>query len=508
MDDLNDQVRQRLKKVDALRAHGIDPFGGHGVLSEAVWQSVFEAGAPRATAEAVLTQHGARSAEELEQAKPTVSLAGRIMSLRRFGRASFAHLQDGTGRLQVYFKKESLGKDGFWLFERLDLGDLIDVHGHLFRTKTNELTLLVEGLALLCKAFRPLPEKWHGLKDVERRYRERELDLLTNPAVKNVFVQRSRIIQSLRGFLDKKGFIEVETPMMQPLPGGAAARPFVTHHHALNRDLYLRVAPELYLKRLIVGGFERVYELNRNFRNEGISTVHNPEFTMLEFYLAYADYQDLMTLTEELIRGVAEQASGTLMLTYQGEQIDLRGDWKRLPFHEAIVSTTHLRPDVLKDAETLRAQARAWGLTVKDDDPPGVVLLAIFEAKVEPTLRQPTFITDYPVEVSPLARQIHRDPTLVERFELFIAGLEVANAFSELNDPVDQRRRFEAQQARRQVGDVEAHPIDEAFLRALEHGMPPTAGSGIGVDRLVMLLTDQASIRDVILFPQLRPEDR
>jgi lysyl-tRNA synthetase class 2 len=450
--------------------------------------------------------HGEKSKEVLAQEPVSCALAGRIVGMRRFGKAAFAVLQDGADRLQVYFKKDLLDEQAWHVAEQLDLGDWIGVAGHLFRTKTDELTVEVRTLTFLSKALRPLPEKWHGLTDVETRYRQRYVDLIANPEVHAIFVTRSRIIAGIRSFLIEKGFLEVETPMMHPIPGGATARPFVTHHNALGVDLYLRVAPELYLKRLIVGGLHRVFEINRNFRNEGISTIHNPEFTMLEFYVAYADYQDLITLTEDLLQRLAREVLGTTTLDYQGQPIELAGSWRRWSYFEALLEVNHLDRSVVQDHQTALEAARKLNVEVEDKAGHIEVLTAIFEETVEPQLIQPTFITDFPIETSPLARRKDADPTLTDRFELYIAGREIANAFSELNDPLDQRQRFEAQVAQREAGDEEAHYLDEDFLRALEYGMPPTAGEGIGIDRLVMLFTNQASIRDVILFPQLRPE--
>ncbi|MGH9196682.1 MAG: lysine--tRNA ligase, partial [Acidimicrobiia bacterium] len=386
------------------------------------------------------------------------------------------------------------------------LGDWIGVQGVLFRTKTNELTVEVQQLTFLSKALRPLPEKWHGLTDVETRYRQRYVDLIANPEVHHIFVTRSRIISAIRAFLLDQGFLEVETPMMHPIPGGATARPFVTHHNALATDLYLRIAPELYLKRLIVGGFPRVFEINRNFRNEGISTIHNPEFTMLEFYQAYADYNDLIALTEDMLTRLAQQILGTTTFDYQGQEIRFERPWRRWSYLQALLEVNKLDPVVLKDRTAALDAARHLKVEVDGKAGHTAILTAIFEETVEPQLIQPTFITDFPTEISPLAKRKESDPTLTDRFELYIAGREIANAFSELNDPLDQRKRFEAQVAQREAGDEEAHYLDEDFLRALEYGMPPTAGEGIGIDRLIMLFTNQASIRDVILFPQLRPE--
>jgi lysyl-tRNA synthetase class 2 len=492
MDELNEQRQQRIKKLETLRGLGIPPHGAR-----------FEA---RDRAGDLIRAHGQKTKEALEQEQIHCTLAGRIVGLRRFGKAAFAVLQDGADRLQVYLRKDTLGDALHRLCEELDLGDWIGVSGVLFRTKTNEFTVEARTLTFLTKALRPLPEKWHGLTDVETRYRQRYVDLIANPAVHEIFITRSRIIAAIRGFLIERGFLEVETPMMHPIPGGATARPFVTHHNALATDLYLRIAPELYLKRLIVGGFPRVFEINRNFRNEGISTIHNPEFTMLELYQAYADYRDLITLTEELFVRLAEQVAGKTTIEYQGREIRFDPPWRRWSWIESILEVNKLDPAVAQDRT--RALEAATKLKV-EADPKGslvAILNSIFEETVEPTLVQPTFITDYPTEISPLARRKDTDPSLTERFELYIAGREIANAFSELNDPLDQRRRFEEQVAQRDAGDEEAHFLDEDFLRALEYGMPPAAGEGIGIDRVVMLFTNQASIRDVILFPQLRPE--
>jgi len=492
MDELNDQRQQRIKKLDSLRELGVQPYGTRFDATDRAGQ--------------LIRLHGEKSREVLEQEQISCRLAGRIVGLRWFGKAAFAVLQDGADRLQVYLKKDVLGEKGYRVCETLDLGDWIGVSGTLFRTKTNELTVEVRELTFLSKALRPLPEKWHGLTDVETRYRQRYVDLIANPSMHEIFAIRSRIIAGIRTFLIEKGFLEVETPMMQPIPGGAIARPFVTHHNALGMDLYLRVAPELYLKRLIVGGFSRVFEINRNFRNEGISTIHNPEFTMLEFYVAYADYTDLLALTEELIVQLAKEILGTTAIDYQGQQINLAPPWRRWSYRQAILEVNDLDPSILSNrAAAFKAAARLKVEVEKDADLI-VILNEIFNETVEPKLVQPTFITDYPIEISPLARRKDSDPSLTDRFELYIAGREIANAFSELNDPLDQRKRFEAQVAQREAGDEEAHYLDEDFLRALEHGMPPTAGEGIGIDRLVMLFTNQASIRDVILFPQLRPE--
>ena len=492
MDEANEQRQQRIKKLDLLREAGVAPYGTR-----------FDA---KDRAGDLIRLHGQKTKETLEQERIPCTIAGRIVALRRFGKAAFAVLQDGSERLQTYLKKDLLSSQAYTVTEQLDLGDWIGVTGILFRTKTNEFTVEVHELTFLSKALRPLPEKWHGLTDVETRYRQRYVDLIANPDVHGIFAIRSRVITGIRAFLIERGFLEVETPMMHPIPGGAAAKPFVTHHNALGVDLYLRIAPELYLKRLIVGGFPRVFEINRNFRNEGISTIHNPEFTMLEFYVSYADYQDLIRLTEELISSLAQQLLGTTVIEYQSQTINLAPPWRRWSYHQAILEVNGLAPAVLTDREQALAAAKQLNVPVDPKWPLFNIVNEIFEETVEPRLEQPTFITDYPIEISPLARRKDADPGLTDRFELYIAGREIANAFSELNDPLDQRERFEGQAAQRLAGNEEAHVVDEDFLRALEYGMPPTAGEGIGIDRLIMLFTNQASIRDVVLFPQLRPE--
>jgi lysyl-tRNA synthetase class 2 len=491
MEDHNELIQQRFKKLAEIGASGIQPYGGR-----------FET---TASAQGLLDRFADTAKETLEKERVTESLAGRIVALRSFGKAAFGHLQDGSGRIQVYFQKNSLGEERFSLFKKLDIGDVIGVRGFLFRTRTGELTLDVEDFSLLAKSLRPLPEKWHGLTDVELRYRQRYLDLIVNPDVKKVFLARTRIIQAIRSFLNAQGFLEVETPMMQSIPGGATARPFRTHHNALGMDLFLRIAPELYLKRLLVGGFERVYEINRNFRNEGISTRHNPEFTMLEFYMAYADYRDLISMTEEMIGAVAKEVFGTTHVDYEGHRIDLAPPWKRLTYVDAL-REAGVPEDVLTSESKAREYASKLGSALKGGEPLGKILNEIFEALVEPKLIQPTFITDYPTDISPLSKRRVDDPRFVERFELFVVGRELANAFSELNDPIDQKERFRRQVAEREAGDEEAHQMDEDYIRALEYGMPPAAGEGIGIDRLVMLLTGSSSIRDVILFPQLKKE--
>lgn len=492
MEDTSEQRLQRIEKLKTLRKLGVQPYG-----------SRFEVTHDLAS---LLNAYGNRSKADLEQQIVSCRIAGRIVALRRFGKAAFAALQEGSNRLQVYFKKDVLGESAFELSQELDLGDWVGVEGHLFRTKTDELTVEVKVLAFLAKSLRPLPEKWHGLTDIETRYRQRYVDLIANPAVHTIFETRSRIISGIRSFFLDHGYLEVETPMMHQIPGGATARPFVTHHNALNTDLYLRIAPELYLKRLIVGGFRRVFEINRNFRNEGISTIHNPEFTMLEFYQAYADYHDLMTLTEQLFEKLSLDICGTTTLQYQGQIINMAAPWPRVPYYDAILNVNALPVTVLTNREEASKAAQAKNVAVEPGMSLVQILTLLFEETVEPTLVQPTFVTDYPLAISPLAKRKDSNPTLTDRFELYIGCRELANGFSELNDPLDQRARFEEQVAQREAGDEEAHYLDEDFLRALEYGMPPTAGEGIGIDRLVMLFTNQASIRDVILFPQLRPE--
>ena len=496
MSEKNDQFLQRLRKMEHFQAAGIPPYGGR-----------FET---KNTTRELAEEQSSASKETLENSPVSCVLAGRMVSFRRFGKAAFAHLQDSTGRLQLYFKKDQLDSPGVTILEGLDIGDIIGVTGKLFRTKTEELTVQVKTLTLLSKSLRPLPEKWHGLTDVETRYRQRYLDLISNPNVRKVFIQRSRIIGLIREFLNERNFLEIETPMMHPIPGGAVARPFITRHNALGIDLYLRIAPELYLKRLIIGGMERVYEINRNFRNEGISAVHNPEFTMLEFYQAYADYKDLMSLTEEMFGFVAHQLLGTLTIPYQDRTIDLTPPWKRLSFLDAIQEVISKSKDsdaaIHSDRNKLHQFLKKERIEAKESESLGKLQQILFETRVEPSLIQPIFVTDYPTEISPLAKRKESNPALTDRFELFVNGLELANAFSELNDSQDQRSRFEAQAKNRLAGDMEAHWMDEDYIHALEYGMPPTAGEGVGIDRLVMLLTNQASIRDVILFPQMRPE--
>ncbi len=497
--DLTDLEAARRKKLEDLRARGVDPYPNDF--------------APEHTAADVHARCGSASQEDLDGGADAVSVAGRIVGLRSFGKAAFLHLQDRSGKIQAYVRKDIVGADTFQTFKAMDLGDFAGVVGRPFRTKTGELSIEAAEIRLLTKALRPLPEKWHGLTDVEARYRQRYLDLVANAEVRETFRVRSRIIDGIRRFFTARDFIEVETPMMQPIPGGAAARPFVTHHNALGMDLYLRIAPELYLKRLLVGGFDRVFEINRNFRNEGISVRHNPEFTMLEFYWAYATYEHLIGLTEELVVQLADDILGTRQFPYGEHTIDVSPPWRRIRIPEYVADKAGLPLDKILDLdlETIRAAAQALGVRVDPDlekhhgvNAPGYMLTEVFEGAAEPELIQPTFVTDFPAAVSPLARRSRERPNFVDRFETYVVGREICNAFSELNDPDDQRARFEAQLAAHAAGDAEAHVMDEDFLRALEHGMPPAAGEGVGIDRLVMLFTNSPSIRDVILFPHMR----
>jgi lysyl-tRNA synthetase class 2 len=452
-------------------------------------------------------KYDAQTNEALESLRVAVTVAGRMILKRVMGKACFATLQDMSGRIQLYVTLDALGADALDAFKHWDLGDLVGATGTLFKTKTGELSVKITAIRLLAKALRPLPEKFHGLTDQEQRYRQRYVDLITNPASRDVFIKRSQIVQAMREFFVGRGYLEVETPMMHPIPGGAAARPFVTHHNALDMKLYLRIAPELYLKKLVVGGMEKVFEINRNFRNEGFSTRHNPEFTMLEFYEAYQDYHYLMDLTETLIREVAQKVVGTTSITYQGTSIDLGAKFDRLTMAEAIHKYHPHYPLVeLAKAEYLRVALAPFDAEVFPTDGVGILQLKLFEATTEDKLLQPTFIVAYPADVSPLARANDANPAVTDRFELFMTGREIANGFSELNDPEDQAARFRAQVEAREAGDEEAMFFDADYLRAMEYGLPPTAGEGIGVDRLVMLLTDSPSIRDVILFPQLKNE--
>jgi lysyl-tRNA synthetase, class II len=500
-----DQFEQRQKKLEQIQRLGFDPFP-----REFRWTH---------TPAELVHAYSQSSASELEADRRDVRVAGRIVSIRLMGKAGFAHIQGGGDRIQIYVKKDVVGEKGFELFHLLDLGDSVGVRGHLFRTRTNELSIFVEELSLLSKALLPLPEKWHGLSDVELRYRQRYLDLIVNEVSRKIFTTRARIIQELRKFFDSRGYIEVETPMMHPIPGGAAARPFVTHHNTLDMDLYLRIAPELYLKRLTVGGFDRVYEINRNFRNEGISTQHNPEFTMLEFYEAYSNYRDLMDLNENLFALLATKITGSTTVNYGKHQLDF-AKFERLSMREAIIKywPADLQPvPALEDFSSPDGPAEmgrrytAWAKSTgapyaaaKENLTAGEWTGLLFETTAEDKLIQPTILYDFPIEISPLSKQKPDDPLLVERFEIYVAGMEIANGFSELNDPAEQERRFLAQIA--EGGDESPKRLDVDYIQALCYGMPPTAGEGIGIDRLTMLLTDSKSIRDVILFPLLRPE--
>ncbi len=492
LDDSSEQVEVRREKLAKLRDAGAGVYPNDFKPDRSLTQAI---------------ALGADVSDEDLHATPrTVMVAGRIMALRRMGKAAFFHLQDRRAKLQIYVRKDRVGDETFALFQTLDLGDIVGVGGHLFRTKTKELTVEARELRLLTKCLRPLPEKWHGLADVEARYRQRYLDLMVNPEVREVFEKRSRIVRLLRRFFEERDFLEVETPMMQPIPGGAAAKPFVTHHNTLDMELYLRVAPELFLKRLLVGGFERVFELNRSFRNEGISVRHNPEFTMVEFYQAYATFEDLMQLTEDLFVSLAKEVAGSLQLPFGDHVIDLAPPWQRLTIPQAIMLHGGAAQADMDNLAGLQEFAKKHHLKVDLNSPYGKLLVEVFEEVAEAKLIQPTFMTGYPLEVSPLARKNDSNPALVDRFELYIGGRELANAFSELNDPADQRQRFLEQMTARAAGDEEANPIDDDYVRALEYGMPPAAGQGIGIDRLVMLLTNSPSIRDVILFPLLRAQ--
>ena len=456
------------------------------------------------TVEKVVAQYAAKSAEELAAEKPHVKIAGRIMLVREFGKTAFLVLSEKTARIQIYCRKDTLPEREWELYKNLDAGDWISAEGVVFRTKTNELSVKAQHVDFLVKALRPLPSKWHGLTDVEQRYRQRYVDLIVNDDVKKTFETRAKMVRYIRNWFDSNGFIEVETPMMQPIAGGAAARPFVTHHNALDLDLFMRIAPELYLKRLIVGGLSRVYEINRNFRNEGISVRHNPEFTMLEFYQAYADYEVLIEETEDLLSGLAVEVTGGDTIPYRGNQISFKRPFARFTMKEAIAHFARVPlPDVDQPAKLVERFVPVENREGLHSQ--GKQIAALFEAVAEEHLVQPTFITDFPTEISPLSKQRADDPSYVERFELFVGGMEIANAFSELNDPDEQARRFQQQLAERARGDEEAHQADYDYVNALEYGMPPTGGEGIGIDRLAMILTDSASIRDVILFPLMRP---
>jgi len=496
MDQLNQLLVQRRKKAEELAELNVVLYANDFKPTHHISEVLSSASAKEV----------ASDMEESLNIRASFKVAGRIMALRKFGKASFLHIQDDSGKIQVYVKKEIVGEEAYSRFKKWDIGDIVGLKGKLFKTKTGELTIHADTTKLITKSLRPLPEKWHGLTDVEIRYRQRYVDLIVNPEVRETFRKRIEIIRLLREFLSNRGFLEVETPMMQAVPGGATAKPFKTHHKALDMDLYLRIAPELYLKRLLVGGFEKVFEINRNFRNEGLSTRHNPEFTMLEFYQAYATYNDLMDLTEEMLSWLTEEVNGSMEVIYQGQVVDLSPPWKRYTVDEALIEVGGLEPGILDDPETLLKLAKDMGIELEPLAGPGKAKTELFELLVEEKLINPTFVTAYPTEVSPLARRNEQDPQVTDRFELFITGREIANAFSELNDPVDQKKRFEKQIAER-GDDEEIHPVlDEDYIRALEYGLPAAAGEGIGIDRLVMLLTDSPSIRDVIIFPHLKAE--
>ncbi len=489
----SDIIETRWEKLQSLRTSEINPFPNDFKVLHTIKD---------------VQQTVNTSVDTISENAPVFTVAGRMMAINKFGKSSFIRFRDTSGQMQAYVRKDLVGSDSYALFKQLDIGDFVGLKGTLFQTKTGEWTLLVNEFKLVSKSVRPLPEKFHGLKDPEKRYRKRYVDLIMNQDTRNIFVTRSKVIQEIRTFLLNRDYLEVETPMMQPIPGGAEATPFVTHHNALGMDLYLRIAPELYLKRLVVGGFERVFEINRNFRNEGVSTRHNPEFTMLEFYQAYATDQDLMNLTEEMFREVASQVTGSSIIEYEGHTIDFAKPWKRISLYNALHEIGNVDKSLLLDKEGLIAFAKEQGVKITKTDRLGKVITKVFDALVEPKLIQPTFITQYPVEVSPLSRKSDEDPTLTERFELMIAGREIANGFSELNDPEDQKERFLQQVEDRKAGDDEAHFMDEDYIEALEYGMPPTAGEGIGIDRLVMLLTNASSIREVILFPHMKRSEK
>ena len=492
-DELNEVMKNRVGKACTLLDEGVplfpNSFRQHDHVAE------------------IMDKYEPLDEAALEALDEEFLLAGRVVSHRSFGKVTFFHLMDVSGRMQVYAARDDLGAEAYKTFKKFDIGDIVGVRGGLFRTKTGELTVKAAEVSLLTKSMRPLPEKYHGLKDVEIRYRQRYVDLIVTERTKDIFLKRSKIVREFRRFMEGEGFLEVETPMMQPIPGGATAKPFETHHNAMDMKLYMRIAPELYLKRLIVGGFERVFEINRNFRNEGISTQHNPEFTMCEFYWAYATFEDLMDLTERLFAHIAQEVCGSTVVPYQGQEIDLTpGHWHRLSFHDSLEKVGGISPEVYRDYDKAVALAKESGEKVVDGEVMGKVQAKLFDLFVEPKLVQPHFIYHYPTDISPLSRRNEENPEITDRFELFMTGRELANAFSELNDPVDQRVRFEAQVAEKEAGDEEAHFMDEDYVRALEYGMPPTAGQGVGIDRLVMLLTDSPSIREVILFPLLKPE--
>ena len=485
-----EMISIKRNEIENIKKEGIDPFGQRFERKHKIGE--------------VIQKFNQLGIGESSQEK--VTIAGRIMALRKHGKAAFADIEDIEGRMQIYIKSNKVGQKTFELFSKIDVGDIIGITGLVFRTKMGELTIFTEELTLLCKSIRSLPEKWHGLKDIETRYRKRYLDLIVNSSVRDIFIKRSKVIRSLRNFLDSKGYLEVETPIMQPIPGGATARPFITHHNALDRDFYLRIAPELYLKRLLVGGLEKVYELSRNFRNEGISTKHNPEFTMVELYEAYGNYHTMMQITEELIVYIVKNVLGKLEIEYQGKSINFSSPWKKISMHDSIQEACGIDMEKLPEKDFVKI-IRENNLDIKNSASRGEITNELFEKYVEPTLIQPTFIIDYPLEVSPLSKQKKDNPELVERFELFINSMELANAFTELNDPTEQKRRFEEQAAKKEAGDLESHFMDKDYIEALEYGLPPAGGLGIGIDRLMMLLTNSSSIKEVILFPQLKTKE-
>ncbi len=490
MEETNELMRQRKEKLNEIRKAGIDPYPHQY--------------APTHTTLDIREEYD--DVTDTPDETHRVTVAGRIMTKRDHGKSSFVNLQDSTGQIQIYVRRDGVGADAYLIYRRFDVGDIIGASGVVFRTRTGELTILVDSVKLLSKSIRPLPEKWHGLQDKQTRYRQRYADLIMNPEVKEVFVQRTQIVQTIRDMLNEREFIEVETPVLQPIYGGASARPFTTYHNTLDQSLYLRIANELYLKRLIVGGFDRVYEFSKDFRNEGMDRDHNPEFTMLELYQAYADYKEIMELTENLVAQTVEKLHGTTKIIYQEQEIDFTPPWERMTMIQSIQKYSSFDPESLS-AHELHSTASDSGIELEGDEPRGEIIAELFDVFVESKLIQPTFIYDYPIEVSPFAKKKPENPEFVERFEFFIAGMELGNAFSELNDPIDQRQRFMEQASNLAKGDEEAFMVDEDYLRALEYGMPPTGGLGIGIDRLTMLLTDQYSIRDVILFPQMRPEN-
>lgn len=492
-EELNDQILVRRQKMQTFRDNGMDPFGSRFERTH--------------LSEEIINEFSELSKEDLEANPQEVVIAGRIMTKRGKGKAGFAHVQDLKGQIQIYVRKDAIGDEAYEFFNTVDLGDIVGVKGTVFKTNVGELSVKAKEVVFLTKALRPLPEKFHGLKDIEQRYRQRYLDLITSETSKETFILRSRIIQSMRRYLDNEGFLEVETPMLHSIAGGATARPFITHHNALDMEMFIRIAIELHLKRLIVGGLEKVYEIGRVFRNEGVSTRHNPEFTMLELYEAYADYNDVMALTENLIAHIAQEVLGTTTVQYGEDEINLAPGWRRLHMADAVKEYTGVDFWQQMTKEEAHALAQEHNIEVKPTMEVGHILNEFFEQKVEEELVQPTFVFGHPVEISPLAKKNPEDERFTDRFELFIVRREHANAFTELNDPIDQRERFEAQLVEKAEGNDEAHEMDDDFIEALEYGMPPTGGLGIGIDRLVMLLTNSASIRDVLLFPQMRPRD-